>query len=107
MPLTDFKIKRKEKYKKKNKLRVAWNDNRGLPEENTLLGIISPIGHYKSPIGAILFNWGFGICSLGLLYQTHISPIPNWVYYLQLGIGGPQLRIICPIGDIYVSSVNA
>ena len=60
---------------------------RGLAEENTQLGIIPPIGNFKSQIADILFNWGLGICSLALLYQTHISPIQNWVYYLQLGIG--------------------
>ena len=73
---------------------------RGLTEENTQLGIISPIGYFKypigylkSPIGDILNNRGLVNCSLTLHYSTHISPIPNWIYY-------PKLGIICPIGDI-------
>ena len=59
---------------------------RGLTEENTQLGKISPIGYFKSPIGDILSNWGLVICSLTLHYQTHISPIPNWIHYPQLCI---------------------
>ena len=60
--------------------------NRGLTEENTQLGIISPIGYFKHPIGDILSNWELVICSLTLRYQTNISPIPNWIYYPKLGI---------------------
>ena len=55
---------------------------RRLTKENTQLGIISSIGYFKSPIGDILSNWGLVICSLTLCYQTNISPIPNWKYYL-------------------------
>ena len=73
---------------------------RGLTKENTQLGIIFPIGYFKFPIVDILFNWGLVIWSLNLRYQTHISPIPNWIYYPQLGIWDPQLGILCPIGDI-------
>ena len=73
--------------------------NRGLTEENTQLGIISPIRIFKYPIGDILSNWGLVICSLNLSYQTHISPFPNWVYCLQLGIWDHQLGIIYPIRD--------
>ena len=73
---------------------------RGLTEEHTQLGIISPVGYFKSPIGDILFNWGYVIYSLTLRYQTHISPIPNLIYYPQLGISDHQLGIIFPIGDI-------
>ena len=81
---------------------------RGLTEENTRLGKISPIGYFKSPIGYfkspigyILANWGLVTCSLNLCYQTHISQIPNSIYYPQLGIWDPQLEIICQIGDIF------
>ena len=79
---------------------------RGLTEENTRLGIISPIGYFKSPIGYfkspigdILSIWGLVICSLTLRYQTHISPIPNWICYAQLRISDPQLGIIFTNGD--------
>ena len=73
---------------------------RGLTEKTTQSGIISPIRCFKSPIGDILSNWVLVICSLTLRYQTHISPIPNWIHYPQLGIWDPQLGIIWPIGDI-------
>ena len=58
-------------------------DIRGLTEENTRLGIISPIGYFKSPIWDILSNWELGICSLTLLYlRNPQSPIgyliPKW-----------------------------
>ena len=84
---------------------VNWGSSdvfiRGLTEENTQLGIISPIGYFKSPIGDILSDWGLVICSLTLRCQTHISPIPNWIYYPRLGIWDPQLGIIFPIGNIF------
>ena len=32
---------------------------RGLTEENIQLGIISPIGFFKLPIGDFLADWGF------------------------------------------------
>ena len=54
---------------------------KGLTEENTQLGIISPIGYFKSPIGDILSNGGLVFCSLTLRYQL-IREIkienPNW-----------------------------
>ena len=62
--------------------------NRGLTEENTQLGIISPIVYFKSLIGEIFSNWGLRICSLTLLYQTQISQcpigyiIPSWVFVI-------------------------
>ena len=59
---------------------------RGLTEEITQLGMISPIGCFKSPIGDIVLNWGLVICCLTLSYQTHISPIPDWIYYPKSGI---------------------
>ena len=73
--------------------------NRGPTEETTLLGIISLIWYFKSPIGDICSIWGLVICSLTLHYQTHISPIPNWICYAQLGISDPQLGIIFTSGD--------
>ena len=73
---------------------------RGLTEENTQLGIISPIGYFKSPIGDVFSNWGLVICSLTLRYHNHISPIPDWIFYPKLGIWDPQLEKIFPIGDI-------
>ena len=36
-------------------------ENRGLTEENTQLGIISPISYFKFPICDIWSNWGLGI----------------------------------------------
>ena len=75
--------------------------NRGLTEEKTQLGIISPIGYFKWPIRDVLANLGLGICSLTLLYLTKKSPILNWVYYNQLRIRYPKLGIICPNGDIF------
>ena len=39
------------------------------------------------------------ICSVTLRYQTHISPIPNWICYAQLGISDPQLGMIFTNGD--------
>ena len=60
--------------------------SKGLAEENTQLGILSPIGYFKSPIGDFLSNWGLVIFSLTLRYQTHVSPIPNRKYYSRLGI---------------------
>ena len=71
--------------------------NRGLTEENTQLGIISRIGYFKSPIGDI-FQLGMGV-----LFSDSALPdsyIPNWIYYLHLGISDPRLGIIWPIGDI-------
>ena len=63
------------------------------------MGILSPIGYLKYPIGDILFNWGLVICSLTLRYWLMYpqSPIryfipdwgfevPNWGYYAKLGI---------------------
>ena len=41
----------------------------------------------------MLPNWRLVICSLTLRYQTHISPIPNWIYYPQLG------NLLSPMGD--------
>ena len=61
-------------------------ESRGLTEENNQLGMISPIVYFKSPIGDILSNWGLVICFLTLRYQTHISQLSKWIYYLQLGI---------------------
>ena len=75
--------------------------NRGLTEENVQLGIISPIGYFKSPIGCIQVNWGLGICSRTMLYQTHISLIPNWLYNPQLWICNVQSGKIWPIEDIF------
>ena len=46
---------------------TSWEESiRGLTEENTQLVIISPIGHFKSPIGNILANWGLVIFYLTL-----------------------------------------
>ena len=55
---------------------------RGLTEGNTQLVLLYPIGDFESPIGDILSNWGLVICSMILLYQTHVSPIPNWIYII-------------------------
>ena len=63
----------------------------GLTEENTKLGILSQIGYFKSIIGDNLSNWGFGIFSLILRYQTHVSPIPNWLFYPRMEIQDCQL----------------
>ena len=63
-----------------------FNLIRGLAEENTLIGIISPIGYFKSPIGDILYNLGLEFGSLTLLYLTQKCPIPNMVYYPQVEI---------------------
>ena len=61
--------------------------SRGLTEENTQLGLISPIGYIKSPIGDFFPNWELGICSLTLfLPQIQKYPITNCVYHPQLGI---------------------
>ena len=68
--------------------------NRVLTEWNIQFCIISPIGYLKSPIGYILSNWGLMIGSLTLRYQTHISPIPNWIYILP-----PFWNLRFPIGD--------
>ena len=65
---------------------IVLNPNRRLTEESSQLDKISSIWYFKSPIGDILSNWGLLICFLTLFYQTHIYPIPNWIYYLQLGI---------------------
>ena len=48
---------------------------RGLTEENIQLGITSPIGYFKWPIGDNSSNRGLGICSLTLLYLTQKSPM--------------------------------
>ena len=64
------------------------------------MGLISQIGYFKSPHFDILSNWGLVICALSLRYQTHISPIPNWLCYAQSGILNPQLVMLCPIGYI-------
>ena len=68
------------------KFRRGNVSNGGLTEYNSQLGIISPIGYHKSPIGDILYNWIFVICFRTLLYLIQIVPIPNWVYYPQLVI---------------------
>ena len=73
------------------KLSQTKKNNRGYPSEY-------PIGYFKSPIGDISYNLGPGIGSLTLLYLTQKSPIPNWVYYLQLGT-------ICPNGLFSVSCI--
>ena len=57
---------------------------RGLTEENTSLGIVSPIVYFKSSIGDILSDQGLVICSLILLDKTYISLIPNSIYYPHL-----------------------
>ena len=67
---------------------------RGFTEENTKLGIISPIGYYKSPNEDILSNWRLGHCSLTPLYLTQKFPNSNWVYYPQFN----QLGMLCPVG---------
>ena len=71
---------------------------RGFTEENTKLGIISPIGYYKSPNEDILSNWRLGHCSLTPLYLTQKFPNSNWVYYPQFGICFNQLGMLCPVG---------
>ena len=40
--------------------------NRRLTEENTKLGIISPIGYFKSQIENVSYDWAFVICSQSL-----------------------------------------
>ena len=68
---------------------------RGLTEENTQLGIKSPIGYFKSPIGDFFFRLGIGdMFSDSALPDSYIpnpqldilSPIggnmPNWGYFL-------------------------
>ena len=105
-------IKRKKKnvtqkfpYDYKNSMFHPLFVNRRLTKENTLFGITSPNGFLKSPIGYKLSNWGLVICTLNMHYQTHISPIPNWIlspigYYPQLWFWNPQLGIVCSIEDI-------
>ena len=82
---------------------------RGLTEENTRLGIISPIGYFRSPIGDMLSNLELVTFSVTLRFQTQMFPIPNGIYYPKLGISYSQLGIICPIGDIvcYFSITHA
>ena len=58
--------------------------NRGLTEENTQLGIISPIGYFKSPTGYFKSPIGDTLSNWGLVIFSHRSPIPNWIYYPQL-----------------------
>ena len=55
---------------------------------------------FEIPNWWYLTNWGLVMCSPNLLFQTHISPIPNWVYHFQLEILYPKLGIIFPIGNI-------
>ena len=55
--------------------------NSGLTEENAQLGTISQIGFFQNQA-----NWGLVICSLTMLCQTHISPIPNWTYFGYFGL---------------------
>ena len=59
---------------------------RGLTEDNIELGKISPTGYLKTTIRDILANWALVICSPTLRYQTHISQIPNWIYFPQFWI---------------------
>ena len=86
-------------------LKLFNKKNRGITEESTQLAMISPIGYFNSPIGDILTNWVLVNCSLTLCFQTHICPIPNWLYYPQLAIISPmgiwdhQLGIKSTIGD--------
>ena len=79
--------------------------NRGLTEENTKLGIISPIDYFKAPIEDILSSWGLVICSLTLRYQTLLSPIPNWLSFAKLWNSDPQLVIMSQLGIFFVSSL--
>ena len=86
--------------------RVASLVMRGLTEENTQMGIISPIGYFKSLIGNILSNWRLVICSLTLRYQTqNMSPIPNWIKYNNWGYEIPNWRYYAQLGIFYVSSL--
>ena len=50
------------------------------------LGILSPIGDLKSPIGDHISNWGLGTHESGNAESEIKSPIPNWIKYHQLGI---------------------
>ena len=67
--------------------------NRGLTEENTYLGIISPIG-ISHPELAIFYTIGYwGFFSLTQLYLALEIPNP------QFGILYPTGELISPIGD--------
>ena len=68
------------------KFTTRCNHGRGGGIENIQFLFTSPIGYFKSTTGDILANWGLVICSLTLRYQTHLSRVPNWVYYPQLVI---------------------
>ena len=50
------------------------------------MGILSPIGNLKFPIGDNISNWGFRIYESGNAETENKSPIPNWLKYYQLGI---------------------
>ena len=55
--------------------------SRGLKEENTQLGIISPIGYFKSPIGYI-FQLGIGdLLSDSALPDSHIPNTQSDILY--------------------------
>ena len=62
---------------------ISSSISRGLTEENTQLDIISPIWYFQSQTGDILDDGGLVICSLTLLFRTHESKIPNWLYFPQ------------------------
>ena len=65
---------------------------KGLTEENTRLGKMSPIAYLKSPISDILSNWRLVIFSLTALPDPYI-PNP------QLALSSPIRDLISPIGD--------